>query len=67
MNDLTLAELSPNVKILLHSGAAQSIKDVIASEESDTMMFYSTDCPFKSEKNVHGEDFLQASYIRCLC
>jgi hypothetical protein len=50
VNDLILAELPPNVKILLHFSAAPSIEDVITGEDSDAMMFYSTDCPFKSER-----------------
>jgi hypothetical protein len=50
MNNLTLAELPPSVKIFLHSGAAPSIEDVIGGEDSNAMMFYSTDCPFKSER-----------------
>jgi hypothetical protein len=50
MNNLTLAELPPNMKIFLHSGEAPSIEDIIAGEDSDVMMFYSTDCPFKTKR-----------------
>jgi hypothetical protein len=50
MNDLTLAELPPNMKTLLHSGEAPSMEDIIAGEDSDVMMFHSPDCPFKSKR-----------------
>ena len=50
MNDLTLDELPPNAKIFLHSGALPSIEDSNADDGSDAMMFYSSKCPFKSER-----------------
>ena len=50
MNDLTLDELPPNAKIFLHSGATPSIGDSNADNDSDAMMFYSSKCPFKSER-----------------
>ena len=50
MNDLTLDKLPPNAKIFLHSGAMPSIEDSNADGDSDAMMFYSSKCPFKSER-----------------
>jgi hypothetical protein len=50
MNDLALDELPPNAKIFLHSGAAPSIEENSTDEDPDTMMFYSSNCPFKSER-----------------
>jgi hypothetical protein len=50
MNDLTLAELPPNMKIFLHCGKAPSTEDAVAGEDLDTMMLYSTDCLFKPKR-----------------
>jgi hypothetical protein len=49
MNDLTLDELPPNAKIFLHSGTVPPIEDNSTDEDPDTMMFYSSKCPFKSD------------------
>jgi hypothetical protein len=50
MNDLAPDELPPNAKIFLHSGAAPSIEENSMYEDPYTMMFYSSECPFKSER-----------------
>jgi hypothetical protein len=50
MNDLALDELPPNAKIFLHSGTAPSIEENSTDEDPDTMMFYSSNCPFKLER-----------------
>ena len=38
------------MKIFLHSGAAPSIEEVGTDEDPEAMMFYSSNCPFKSER-----------------
>jgi hypothetical protein len=50
MNDLALDELPPNAKIFLHSGTAPSLEENSTDEDPDTMMFYSSKCPFKLER-----------------
>jgi hypothetical protein len=44
MNNMTLDELPPNVKVFLHSGVAPSIEEVLAGEDLEATMFYSSDC-----------------------
>ena len=50
MNDLALDELPPNVKIFLHSGTAPPIDENSMDGDPDAMMFYSSNCPFKSKR-----------------
>jgi hypothetical protein len=53
MNDLALEEFPSNVKIFLHSGAAPLIDETSMDEDPDAVIFYSSDCPFKSERTFN--------------